>query len=606
MGLFASLSCAKGGDADGTTPGGFGGGAGTTSGGGTGSGGWPGGAGTSGSGASGGGQTTGGSAGSGATAGSGAAAGRGGAGATGGAGTGGTGGSCDGCMISAACVEPGEPDPANPCRACLPSVDAGSYSVDSSNVTCGVSGYWSGATRGFATSPYGNKAAISCHNCYTGDLAGSLNKIHAALSAGADLIELDIKGEAGKVFVDHNDNGSTSGPLLDQVLADSALKAADQPLFIEIKETAPSDAFIAQVLDSLVAEGYGVAGRPVVLRAFENIASNLLIARKLLATPSYASLRPHVRLNVLFTRADGADIASLQTRIATIRNAGAHAVEFEYQTPNLFGALTYARSLGLGTSIYTVPVGFGEVFVANARDEVDAITVDYPVASARAVVQAKNALAYLSVWGQDPLGSTVSWWRTNSIAISTSPVNTASAPTLQDLGAGFSRFGTSLDFNAAKNQFLTLYDADNPAAEGYFVTVVASFDNLTIPSAATAVLLGKANSAAFSLELYNPGSGAVLRFGAHVAGSYHYATYPASMLNTTSSYLISAAYDGDGSVRMWINNGDASVTPSASLSGGITQNDVPILVGADPQGPGEGFFFDGKIQLALVQSWGNH
>ena len=634
LGLGASLGCAGDSDVDGPTqPGGALGGSsgsgGTTSSGGSSVGGTAG----SGAGSMGGAgaQASGGMAGSGAGAGTGAAAGAGGSsgsggtagaagnagsggtggtGGTGGAGggTGGTGGACDGCLIGANCIEPGEPDLANPCQACLPSLDTASYSMDPSNVTCGATGYWTGVARNLATSPYGNIAAISCHNCYTGDLAGTLAKIHTALTDGADLIELDIKDEAGTAFVDHDDAGSTSGPLLNQVLADSVLKAADQPLFIEIKETVPTDAFIARVLDALIAEGYGVPGRPVVLRAFESLTSNLLIARKLLATPAYLSLRPHVRLNVLFTRADGADIPGLQTRIATVRNAGGHGVEFEYQTPNLFGALTYARSLGLGTSIYTVPVGFGEVFVSNARDEVDAITVDYPVASARAVVEANNALAYLSAWDQNATASTINWLQSSSSATSASPVNTSGAPTLENLGAGSNRFGTSLDFNAAGSEFVSLYDADNPTSQGYFVAVVVSFDNLAIASTATSVLLGKANAAAFSLELHNPSGSAatVLRFGAHVGGSYLYATYPASNLDTTSSYLITAAYDGDGAVRMWINNSDAGVTPSASVTGGVTTNDVPILIGADPESPGERFFFDGKIQLALVQSWANH
>jgi hypothetical protein len=43
------------------------------------------------------------------------------------------------------------------------------------------------------------------------------------------------------------------------------------------------------------------------------------------------------------------------------------------------------------------------------------------------------------------------------------------------------------------------------------------------------------------------------------------------------------------------------------LDGGVTLNDSPITLGADPQGwTDTRYHFDGKIQMMSVQRWRNH
>jgi hypothetical protein len=57
---------------------------------------------------------------------------------------------------------------------------------------------------------------------------------------------------------------------------------------------------------------------------------------------------------------------------------------------------------------------------------------------------------------------------------------------------------------------------------------------------------------------------------------------------------------------MWIDNDESGVT-ATTATGGITNNDVPVILGADPQGGGAPrFFFDGEIQMALAEAWGAH
>ncbi len=475
-------------------------------------------------------------------------------------------------------------------------------------MTCHDSPYWTGVKRELPRTPYQHENAVSCHNCYAGTLSGTLNKIHAAQAAGADLIELDIKDQDGTVYVEHNDTGGTSAPTLVEVLADAALKSGSQLLFIETKETTPTESYLRAVFDHLMAHGYGVAGRPVVLRTFDALRNNLLIARKLLATPAYASLRKHVRLHVLFSRNEGSNIAALQGKVRKCKNDGFHGVEFEYQTPNLFGALTYAKSLRLGTSVWTIPTSMGEAFISALRDEVDAVTVDYSVSVARAVIQDNNALIYLNVWDQPATASSMRWYGVSDASLHQAPVNVAGAPTTESLSMGEDRFGTSLIFKAADSQSVTFFDADQTANAGYFVAVVVNFDRLTLPDGETQEVIGKANSGGFALELFNPpgAEDTVLRFGVFVEGEYRYATYPASKLDGSQSYFIIGAYDGDGAVRMWINNDATGTTASGSFKAGVVQNDVPVLLGADPQVGPSRFFFDGKVQMALVQNWKNH
>lgn len=519
------------------------------------------------------------------------------------------------CFIGDACVEGGLPNPTNSCEVCLPTINKRAYTHDANSPACDGKPYWDGVTHAFPVTPYGRKTAVSCHNCYTlgssntDSLTKTLANVHDAQAKGADLIELDIKEQGGVVYVEHDDSGGTRGALFADVALDDALKAGSQILFIESKETTTSEPYMRTVLETLKANGYAKAGRPVVLRAFDNVSANLAVARKLLALPDFVSMRPHVRLHVLFSRGDGNNIAALQTRIKGVKDKGFHGVEFEYQTANLFSALKYAESLDLGINVWTIPVSVGEVFLATLRDEVDAITVDYPVDKSRAVIEHQNGLLYMNAFGQSAAGNSVKWFARDGSVSSDLSLTPQGRPSLVTDGPGQSLFGTSLRFFGA--QAAPLYDADNDPNDGYLVSAVVTFDNPIPADNETSVLVGKAEYAGFSLELHNPSGGgnadAVLRFGVRVDGKYYYATYNANSLQVGPSYLITGAYDGDGDVWLWINNNAASVTKVKPPKMGVTQNDVPVIIGADPQEVGDPrFFFNGKVQMALVQKWANH
>jgi hypothetical protein len=92
-----------------------------------------------------------------------------------------------------------------------------------------------------------------------------------------------------------------------------------------------------------------------------------------------------------------------------------------------------------------------------------------------------------------------------------------------------------------------------------------------------------------------------------VDGEYHWATKEVGGLDTSISHVIIAVYDGNGRARLWVNNSASGVDETAVLEGGVTLNDSPITVGADPQGWSDSrYHFNGKIQTVMVQKWRDH
>jgi hypothetical protein len=469
------------------------------------------------------------------------------------------------------------------------------------------SSYWADVDRGIATTPYGHRTAIACHNCYASTLAGTLGALHDAQDDGADLLELDLTHEGDAIIVEHDDDGGADGPLLVDVLMDPALRAGDQLLNIELKETAPTEAFVAGVLDAVIAADCVHAGRPLMLRAFVNDGrlENLLIAQTLLATPAYAEVAPFVRLHALFNAALGSSTQTIFDRIDENAERGFDGVEFEIGTTELLTAVHYAESLGLGTGVWTVPSELGDMHVAALRDEVDAITTEYAVASARARVEADNGRVYLDATAQDASDGAIEWAGNDATEVTSIEIDTDAHPLGHGGAAGEPLFGTSLGFVAAQGRSAPLANIANDAAAGVLLAALVRFDELALPDGSTMTVLGKANAGAYALELFNVAgaTGTVLRFGVHVGGAYHYASIPVGQLDSARAVWIVGAYDGDGAVRLLVDH-SAAGTSTSTASGGVTANDAILQLGADPQDPDPPrFFFEGAIQTALVQAW---
>ncbi len=466
---------------------------------------------------------------------------------------------------------------------------------------------WNNLNRSFPSSPTGQKIGVSCHNCYAPEnsarLSPTLAIIHAAQDAGADLIELDVYLLNNTVYVNHiRQNIGTLK--LEDILKDSKLRYGNQPLFIEIKEA--NDSSIGQKLISLLDQyGYISSGRPVVIRSFSD--ANLDHVKNYL--PTY-SLRNYVHLSRLF--GEGATVNDLQWHndIRAQQQRGRKMVEFNYRSPNLMSKIMYAKSLGLATNLYTL-TNFAEVYVAGLRNELDAVTIEAGYRSktsninlSRRVILENSQLVYSNFALQSFSQNRYTIYDQNQRrSFYLSSIN---SPTLENLNTGRDRFGKSLVFNTPDQEFIRTWDRDNTHSGGFLVTAVVNFDDLNLASGETQAIVQKADAAGFALELHRAGSGnTVLRFGIHRNGRYHYSSLPVTNLNTNNSYLLIGAYDGNGGVHLWVDENHAQ--PSSTVIGGVNQNNSPIIIGADPQGPNNTrFHFSGKIQMVNVIKWNNH
>ncbi|MFT7626360.1 MAG: glycerophosphoryl diester phosphodiesterase, partial [Myxococcota bacterium] len=470
-------------------------------------------------------------------------------------------------------------------------------------------GPWSIAERTFARTPHGHVAGVVCHNCYeddaadiAGNLAGTLAQLHAAIQGEADILELDVAVVDGDLRVTHDDNQNQAAVPLVQVLADPAIVAANQLLYIEIKSLVMSTDALSALLDALATDGLARHGRPVVLRVFQARREHLLAAQALLADQSWAEIAPHVRFHEIFHQANAVDPAGWQALFDETAASGFDGVEVRHTAHNLHSGLRYAQSLGLTTGVWTLPKSHGSAHIAAWRSATDSLVTDYPVAAARAVVEEDNALVYFNTWDQfntwDPLdSSSLSLFRADDTVHS---VSLAGGPTLVQQPAGQGLFGGALTFDGTAGLDLGPVVRIAPRT-GFLASVVVSFDD---PSAAgVQQILGNSDQAGFYLDLKD----GVLRFGMRTGvDGYTTATRAASDLIAGESYLITGAWDGDGGVRLWVNGSDDDVVV-ASATGSMIPSASPLLVGADPQGIAESrYYLSGRIQHAQVLRWAPH
>ncbi|MBU1242794.1 hypothetical protein KJ612_06310 [Myxococcota bacterium] len=493
---------------------------------------------------------------------------------------------------------------------------------------------WRGVAKADLTAnALGEAVPVSCHNCYNGPAdevyttAEALTKIRLAISRRADLIELDLADALGTLCVNHGDLDDCTGhPTLVSLLDDPTFADADAMLFMEIKEgTADPDAFAVALLDILDARRKFVRnGRPVFIRSFAALSRYLEAIKARL--PEYPFIKDYFRFSVLYSRNAIAEVAAFHTELARVRDTlGYDMVEFEYRQKNLPGLTMYARSLDLGTGVYTIPGSFGEAFIAALRHEVDQITAEFRADYARAVISETNLLAYVNAAGcTSAADSTVAVLRNNTGTAQSTPVTVGVAPTASAFGTpplwydgpGEDRFGCSMDFRSSQGitgRALPLGATSSQNTQGFFVTAYVNFDALSLTG--THAIVNNAEAGGFALELYGDGATTVLRFGVNIGGTYRYQSYNVAAtglpgnaaLNGTDGYYLFGAYDGDGGVYLWIDQ--EALGSGGTFTGNVTTSSQPALAGADPQ-PSEPtdarFFFDGLIQQVSVLDWINH
>ncbi|MEN8207273.1 MAG: hypothetical protein ABFS24_14890 [Pseudomonadota bacterium] len=501
------------------------------------------------------------------------------------------------------------------------------------NAPGGGDGFWQGITKALPTTGLGNVVAVSCHNCYNGpnneiyNTTQANSKINYALANGADLIEIDIGEYLGVVYANHDDPLSGSYPTLAQLLDNTVLLNSEAMLFMEIKERGiDPNTFATLVLDLLNSrQAYASEGRWVFFRAFSRSLPYLIALRD--ALPGYPQIAPFVRFIVLY---DGGPTLYNAIDNEVVAN-GFHGVEVRYTSDNLYAHLMYARSLGLMAGIWTVPAAFGEVAIGAMREDVDQMTMELRVDKGREFIEELNTAGYFNAWDmtQGPLTAALNLGAYNEKqvdldrAAGTTTVHGTPSLEVLDRAASLDRFGGSMLFDLANREAVDLWDVDANANEGFLVSAVVHFDDIDLSDNAeqTMAIVSKAEAGGFVLGL-TYGTAAypnttVLRCGVHINGSFVYHEYPMTgtnsghgefdrPVNDLMSYFVVCVYDGNGGVYLVVNNQLPS-TQHPTATGGVTANDVPIFVGAEPQADGGSrFYFDGKVQQVSIQRWGDH
>jgi hypothetical protein len=239
------------------------------------------------------------------------------------------------------------------------------------------------------------------------------------------------------------------------------------------------------------------------------------------------------------------------------------------------------------------------------RDDIDALITDYDISQCRVVAQEDTGLMYMNT---STLGSDldVVWHRSDDTAEYTA-LGSASLPATITRVSGSGLYGTALLFDADRSESIAFYDADNDEHSGYFLMTTVEFDDLDLESGEVQAIFSKADAGGFALEIYDSLWGPRLRFGVHVGSRYHYAERSLSGIDSNQAHTIIGAYDGNGRVRMWLNHSDDGVDESDSLTDGVTRNDSPVTLGADPEGTSATrYHFSGRIQTAQLQTWRDH
>ena len=474
-------------------------------------------------------------------------------------------------------------------------------------------GYWNGVARDFAQSPLGHRMGIVCHNCYeedAGSPAANLDETQAilvnAVAEEADLLEFDVRYYEGNWRLEHDDTPGSDAVFFEDMLSFDALMDWDQPLFIEVKERDPSPAALQELLRMVLDAGFATNGRPVFFRSFVGVRiDNLHYLKDAIDSGNYPLHENYIRLHVLY-KDDSADTTTgFHTLIDEAESAGFHGVNLNWQTPDLFNLIEYAKTLDMGTSMWTIPESMGEAGCASMREDIDALVVDYDLSDCRQVVEEDTSLVYINTarTGSD---TEIEWYRSGPEA-ETLLLDADDHPATIRRAYGSGLYGRSLLFNRDLDTSIRFYDADNDPGSGFFLATTVEFDDLDLDNGEKQAIFSKADDGAFALELRGGIFTTSLRFSVHIDGSYRYAERSLFGIDASKSHFIMAAYDGSGRVRLWLNNSDSLVDESSIYSTGVTENDSPVRLGADPEGSEDTrYHFSGRIQMAMLQKWRDH
>ena len=303
----------------------------------------------------------------------------------------------------------------------MPHENLFDWTDDQDSPVCAQRAYWADIEHAVGRTPHDRPVGLVCHNCYAQPGRGSENEeseaatrnlIRNAQLAGADLIELDLKEEGGVIYVDHEDDDGTGGSRFDVVLAFDDLGRYAASLH-RIKGRQSDPAFIERLLRDL--QRFGMALRDGRFSSARSTADERT-SSSLADSWHTQNLPTSARIFVSTFSSGGTTRRRLlgHTRDSLKSEIWVCMASSFITTTGTYSPRSYARSLGLGVTLFTIPVRMGEVFIANSRDLVDALVLDYPLAAGRAVVEDDNALVNLDMSTQTGRNRQIVYQRTDA------------------------------------------------------------------------------------------------------------------------------------------------------------------------------------------------
>jgi len=476
-------------------------------------------------------------------------------------------------------------------------------------------GFWStfndntNLGRDLTTTDTGNIVAVSAHNAYayqqgseSENLRVTLEKIHEAIEKEVDLVELDLLYSLGETKIAHDYYSSilSQATTLDDVLKDSTLQEASQVLYLEIKTYLHRPVLIENIISSLDENGFGNAEKPVVIRIFSSADVNLEEVQNVVEQ-DFPHMAPYIYVGELYYRSINTDASRLRNEIYSAAERNFDVVEFEYTTINLPGHLSYAKSLGLGTGVWTVPEEGGEANLRLLRNFSGQITTEYPLKKAIQLIAESSTDFSINVASM-AVGDNIEYLSNGDYNQFT--LGQSGQPEWQVNSKTSDLFGGTLVWDENSGKHLKL--VSESGSDNLQLSLAIQFNDLVLKENSLNSIVHKAQNGGYLLALQHmeDESGTSLIFGVYQNDQLNVVSYNTSGLSTNQSYFIAAEYR-DGDLALFVNGeevasgGEVTDLASLPLSGeqpldlGATVDDGNVII------PSAGF----ALQALVIQSW---
>ena len=227
-------------------------------------------------------------------------------------------------------------------------------------------------------------SGLACHNCYdynTVAVENTLRFIDKAVEENHQFIELDLiyRQEEGAWFINHGTNERFVA--LVPVLSRSSIKETNHSLFVEVKGDSYSQEEITQLFTSLqeIKNSFGDTAyfnqqRFLTVRSSADF-SFINAMQDVLNEPRFSDIQHFVKFSKILPLRS---FSSTYNRIELSKQCGVHMVEFSnlFAVDNIKNLAQHAKSIGLGTSMYTVDETNYKVFVKELQGTIDVFNIE--------------------------------------------------------------------------------------------------------------------------------------------------------------------------------------------------------------------------------------